>query len=94
MTNTFVVYQVSSRETIRYEIPTTLEWVFDEYRDFWPYTLTLGGRRRTPTIQRVLDQIRPFFAELVDQIKVTKTPTALWPKGYSGTITTYDYPDP
>lgn len=95
MSPTFIVYQVSLRETTRYEIPMALQWMFDEWRDH-SNMLTVytprGWRRRRPTIQRVLDSLLPECAELVNQVKATKTPTSIWLRGYSGTITHYDYP--
>lgn len=93
--DTFIVYQVSPKETIRYEIPMALE---PDIREWWEGAeiAKLTGLRGYPkTIARWISvwyADYPECRELFDQIKVTKTPTVLRLRGYEGTITTYDYP--
>lgn len=89
-TDTFIAYQVSPKETIRYEVHTSHQWIFDDFDADMLILKQMGYRK--PTIQHWLDLLRSQFPEIIDQVKVTKTPTLLWPRGYEGTITSYDYP--
>ena len=90
MTDTFIAYQVSPKETIRYEVPTSYQWIFDEFDTNRLILRQMGYRK--PTIQHWLDLLRLQFPEIIDQVKVTKTPTLLWPHGREGTVISYDYP--
>jgi len=88
--NTFVCDQVSPKETIRYEVPTSQKWIFDDFDADMLILKQMGHRK--PTIQNWLDLLRSSFPETIDQVKVTKKPTVLWLRGWKGTVTTYDYP--
>lgn len=90
MIDTFIVYQVSPKETIRYEVPTPHRWIFEDFDTDMLVLRQMGFRK--PTIQNWLDLLRSSFPEIIDQIKVTKKPTLLWPRGHEGTIITYDDP--
>lgn len=93
MTNTFIAVQISPKETITYEIPNVLRWVFDDWSDAYRWTITYGprGTRLRPrTIRQMLDLLEPWCSELVDQVRVTKTPTILWPRGHKADLLYYD----
>lgn len=95
MKDTFIVYEISPKTTTRFEIPTSLQWIFDEWRDHKFMLTILGptGRRKSMSVQKRLDLLRDECPpELFNQIKVIRKPTVLKVKGFEGTVTHFDYP--
>ncbi len=85
--NTFTVVQISPKETIRYEIPNALRWIFDEWRssiNLLVVDTPRGTKLRSRTIQQIIDLKRSECPELFDQIKITKKPIELKLRGYKG----------
>ena len=92
MIDTFIAYQVSPKETIRYEMPMALESYLKDWAWGRENVLVTGLRGYPKTIARWIAVNYPECPELFDQIKATKTPTLLWSRVHEGTIISYDYP--
>lgn len=90
MIDTFLVYQVSPKETIRYEIPNALKDIFEEVVKNWPPNRGCGPQSRKVVIDHVLALLKTVAPDLVAQVVRTTSLTLLWPRGHEASFIHYD----